>query len=114
MKICAVDNNVKFYGKVYTVPNIPLRELSKIESNSYKFIEYAKEKNFDYIIFKNGEQRGLSVLIKNLERKTREVFEVLGYPSGNENLDMNLILKAMKEGTEELVDSKVKQGWCCE
>ena len=114
MRICAVNNKQVFNGKVYTTKQIPLSDLSKIEKHSAKFINFAKEKDFDYIIFKNGEQKGLSVLAKNLKRLTREVFEVVGYPSGSESIDISLILKTMEEATDRLTDSKVKQGWSCE
>ena len=103
-----------FSGKIYTTKQIPLPDLSKIEQHSTKLINFAKEKDFDYIIFRNGEQKGLSVLAKNLKRSTREVFEVVGYPSGNESKDISLILKTMQEATDKLTDSKVKQGWSCE
>ena len=114
MKICAVNNKQAFNGNVYTTKQIPIPDLSKIEEHSAKLINFAKEKDFDYIIFKNGEQKGLSVLAKNLKRLTREVFEVVGYPSGSESKDISLILKTMQEATDRLTDSKVKQGWSCE
>ncbi len=114
MKICAVNNKQAFNGKVYTAKHIPLSDLTKIEQHSTKLISFAKEKDFDYIIFRNGEQKGLSVLAKNLKRLTRAVFEVVGYPSGNESKDISLILKTMEEATDKLTYSKVEQGWSCE
>ena len=114
MKINNINNQPVFTGNIYTMKNLSLFEMDKLQKGAEKLCNYAKDKKIDYIIFRNGEQKGLSVLAKNLKRSTREVLEVVGYPSGNESKDISLILKTMQEATDKLTDSKVKQGWSCE
>lgn len=114
MKIHNINNQPRFAGNVYTLKTLPLIELDKIQKGAGKLCNYAKDKNFDYIIFKNGEQKGVSILAKALEEPKREVFEVLGYPSGNCVSDVNLILKTMKEATEKLSEKNSSIYWSCE
>ena len=54
------------------------------------------------------------MLVKNLKKATREVFEVFDYPSGSETKDIDLILNTMKDGTDKLSDYRILQGWSCE
>jgi hypothetical protein len=114
MKISAVNNQRTFNGNVYTLKQLPLKDFDKIQKNAKILINYAKEKPFDYIIFKNGQEKGLSILAKNLEKPARKVLEVLGYPSGNSTMDAKLILKTMKQATEEIDDYNYCIGWSCE
>ena len=114
MKICSVNNQQAFCGKVFTTSNLPLKDSDKIEKYSSRLINFAKEKDIDYVIFKNGKQKGLSVLAKNIKQATREVFDVMGYPSGSDTKDINLILDTMQNATYKLTESKAKQGWSCE
>ena len=113
MKINRINTQPRFGGKIFTL-KIPPNDLIKIENNAKELYNYAKEKPFDYVIFKNGLQKGLSVLVKKLEGKKREVFDILGYPSGNETKDVNLILKTMQKGTEQLSEKDSSIYWSCE
>ena len=114
MKIHNINSQFGFTGNVYTLKTLPIIELDKIQKGAEKLCNYAKDKNFDYIIFKNGEQKGVSVLAKALEEPKREVFNVFGYPSGNGIKDVNLILKTMKQATEKLSEDNSSIYWSCE
>ena len=113
MRINNVQTVPSFGGNVYTF-RLPAKDLCKVERNSWKIIEYAKDKNFDFVLFKNGEQNGMSVLAKNIAQAKRSVYNVLGYPSESESKDINLILKTMHKATEELSESNIDLGWSCE
>ena len=113
MRINKINSPQNFCGKIFTL-KIPAKDLIKIENNAEELYNYVKEKPYDYVIFKNGLQKGLSVLVKNLEDKTREVFDILGYPSGNDTKDVKLILKTIQKGTEQLNEKDSSIYWSCE
>lgn len=114
MKIYNDNNRLVFSGKVYTSNNLSLFDFDKIQTGAEKLCNYAKDKSFDYIIFRNGEQKGISILAKGLEKPKREVFEVFGYPSGSDIRDVNLILQTMKQATEKLSERVSSIFWSCE
>ena len=114
MKIYSINSQPVFTGNVYTMKNLSLFEMDKLQKGAGKLCNYAKNKKFDYIIFRNGEQKGVSILAKALEEPKREVFEVIGYPSGSEIKDINLILDTMKQATEKLSQNFSSIFWSCE
>ena len=114
MKIYNTNDRIGFDGNVYTMKTLPFLEVDKIQKRAKKLCDFAKDKKYDYIIFRNGEQKSLSILTKGLEEPKREVFEVIGYPTGSDMKDVNLILNTMQQATEKLSQKISSIFWSCE
>ena len=114
MRIHNVNDRLSFTGNIYTLKNLSLMETDKIQKGAAKLCNFAKDKKFDYIIFRNGTQKHISILVKALEEPKREVFDVFEYPSGCETKDINLILKTMKWATEKMIKNDSTIYWSCE
>ena len=114
MKIRKIQTQPNFAGKIYTLKNnIPLMEFSVLERNSEKLIQAAKVKKCDFVIFKNGLEKGLSILAKAPDA-ARCVMEVLGYPSGHEAKDIKLIIETMNKSEKSFEKEDSMLGWSCE
>lgn len=114
MRIQKITTQPNFNGKVYTAANLHIRDIEKLSKGASKINAFAEKRNCDFIIFREGVNKGLSILAKKLDTKKECTLDVLGYPSDSTMADIDRVIETMKEADDSFTKSKVALGWVCE